>query len=85
MAELVQMVLCPYCQNIYIKEDGDLVCSTCEPAYRADLALSEAATAIQSLGQASSAVINTRAGAIRALYQRFTKLMQQHSLLQEQS
>ena len=47
--EVVHLIKCPNCLNVYINEACDIVCKSCEPEIKANMAIFELATAVNRL------------------------------------
>ena len=54
---VIDMVLCPYCDKAWVREDKELVCDKCTPLLNVDLAVADLVTAVNQLEEADPSII----------------------------
>ena len=73
--KVITMVVCPYCDEEWVREDDELVCKDCEPMLKADLAVASLIQAISDLGECGAGAIQKRRDLLVSAHHNLTQLI----------
>ena len=73
--EVIIMVVCPYCEEEWVREDDELVCKDCEPSLKADLAVASLIQAIDELGNCAAGAVQQRRDLLISAHHNLTQLI----------
>ena len=63
------MVSCLYCGEAWVREDTELVCQSCSPALKVDLAVADIAKAVKELEEVRPIEVRARVDILTSEYQ----------------
>lgn len=73
--KVITMVVCPYCNEEWVREDDELVCKTCEPSLKLDLAVAEMVKAVNELTQCTAEQVRQRIDLLMSIHITLTKVI----------
>lgn len=74
--KVITMVVCPYCDKEWVREDDELVCDKCENALKVDLAIASTVAAVDDLSNLPMPEVRARIDLLLSVHNKLTKLIQ---------
>lgn len=75
MSQIINMILCPHCEENWIREDDEAACEQCMPAYEVDIAVASLITAVNDLLSQPTPEVRVRINLLIDAHNKLTELI----------